>query len=513
MVKYLDNNSGFAEWARNQNEQKQRSKFGTFVWWAVLFAATFMLVSYCTGPEDKSAIRNQQSAIVETPLTIPTTSISDEKISANVQGIRISNIALTDYKDGDANVVLLGDSAYAEVGLIANGTTAPTATTLWRATRMANNNSQMWRNPDGIDFVRNFTVTDYTITITDEIKNNSNRDVSFAPFVRILRGAGDSTAVDTGAVAYANDDVEYANWKDKAYIYKTNSGFAGFADQYWETIAQIASPDQTITTDKVGEQYRVEYNAAPLNVMAGQTATITTKIFAGPRDPRVLASSGIDGIADTMDYGWFWFLSQPMLWAMNALHGFVGNYGIAIILLTIVLRLIMWPLTRKSYTSMAAMQKMQPEMQRIQKLYGNDKMRMQMELIKLYQTHKISPMSAFVPMLLQIPIFFALYKALLISVPMRGAGFLWMADLSVMDPYFILPILMGATMWWQQRLQSPAAGANADGPAAQMQKTMKWMPLMLTVLFAWMSAGLVLYWTVSNLFGIGQMYVIKRNAK
>lgn len=161
---------------------------------------------------------------------------------------------------------------------------------------------------------------------------------------------------------------------------------------------------------------------------------------------------------------------------------------------------------------MMAMQKMQPEMARIQKLYANDKARLQMEMLRLYQTHKTSPMSGCLPMLIQIPIFFALYKALLISVQMRSAHFLWISDLASMDPYFILPILMGATMWLQQYLQAPTAQKNApaNDPAAQTQRVMKWMPLIFTVMFAWMPAGLVLYWTISNVFGIGQMYYIKK---
>lgn len=153
-------------------------------------------------------------------------------------------------------------------------------------------------------------------------------------------------------------------------------------------------------------------------------------------------------------------------------------------------------------------------MQRIQKLYGNDKMRLQMEMMKLYQEHKTSPMSGCLPMLIQIPIFFALYKALLVSVQMRSAHFLWISDLSAMDPYFILPILMGATMWLQQRLQSGAKKiANGNDAVAQTQKMMQWMPILFTIMFAWMPAGLVLYWTVSNIFGIAQMEIIKRQTK
>lgn len=190
------------------------------------------------------------------------------------------------------------------------------------------------------------------------------------------------------------------------------------------------------------------------------------------------------------------------------------NYGVAIIIMTIFLRLLMWPLTRKSYTSTLAMQRMQPELARIQKLYANDKMRLQMEMMNLYKTHKTSPMSGCLPMLLQIPIFFALYKALLVSVQMRNAQFLWINDLASMDPYFILPILMGATMWLQQYLQTgKTKDTDKNNVAAQTGRVMKWMPIIFTVMFAWMPAGLVLYWTVSNIFGIFQMMIIKKNLK
>jgi YidC/Oxa1 family membrane protein insertase len=195
----------------------------------------------------------------------------------------------------------------------------------------------------------------------------------------------------------------------------------------------------------------------------------------------------------------------------------------------------MGPLTKKSYTSMAAMQKIQPELQRIQKQYAHDKPRLQAEMMRAYQANKTSPMSGCLPMLIQIPIFFALYKALLISVPMRHSGFLWINDLAASDPTSLfnlfgllpygvpswlmigaLPLIMGATMWYQQRLQTPSVQNAAPGqsnPMAQSMKMMKWMPLFFVVLFAWMPAGLVLYWTVSNMCGIGQMWWIKRTEK
>jgi len=220
------------------------------------------------------------------------------------------------------------------------------------------------------------------------------------------------------------------------------------------------------------------------------------------------ASNSISGIDRTLDYGFFGFLSRPFLWTLLRLHDFVGNYGIAIILLTLMIRGLMWPLTKKSFKSMAAMQKIQPEMQRIQKLYGDDKLRMQQEIMQLYRTHKANPFGSIGIMFLQIPIFFALYKALLIAVELRHAGFLWLPDLSVRDPYFILPILMALTMWLQFRLN--AVGKNSDLPGMKM---MKYMPWIFAVLFAFMPSGLVLYWTASNIVGIFQLWLMKRSEK
>lgn len=532
MVEYLDNskNSGFNQWiAGQQKSGTKTSKFSGFLWWTVVFVLAWWLFSMWVAPK-KNVETNTINTVENRVPSVPVGMFFEdgkngEIMQGNVRGIRFENIKLKNYKKtklSEESICLLCNkgNAFVEVGFIANGTMAPTIDTEWdkKVDYKNNYNRKLmaYRNSDGIEFHREISAKDYVITVKDEIKNNSSKKVSFAPYVKIVReGEDKSVAVATGGMAYVNSGMERNSWNSldkKSYAYQTTNGFIGFADQYWETVASIESPDQTILMKKSDTRYQVDTNAAPVNVAAGKSVTVQTKIFAGPRDPKILsvASSSIPGIEKTMDYGWFWFLARPMLWALNALNNLVLNYGLAIVLLTIMLRLVMWPLTRKSYTSMAAMQKMQPEMQKIQKLYANDKMRLQMEMMKLYQTHKTSPMSGCLPMLLQIPIFFALYKALLISVPMRQAGFLWIHDLSLMDPYFILPVLMGVTMWWQQHLQGTSNKSSGTDPMAQTQKVMKWMPILFTFMFAWMPAGLVLYWTVSNVFGIIQMYIIKR---
>lgn len=525
MVKYLDNNSGFRQWNANRATSApatKKSGFSSFLWWVVIIMAAWWLATALMRPHTDNINAVSNETIIDVS-GVPTSDVSSDKISATVRGIRVSDIALADYAADagtadDARVTLLsGDNDFIEAGYVATMAT-PAPDTIWTE----RDGAYTWRSPDNVTFTRRVTADGYLITITDEIRNGTAHDVSLTPYSRIVRGndVKSNSGVDTGLMAYVNSDLENANWHKldkKSYAYSTTNGFIGFADQYWETVAQIDRPDQTMRAKKSGDKYQADASAGAVTIAPGATDTVTYHIFAGPRDQRVLSdlSATIAGIDDTIDYGWFWFLARPMLWVLNTLNSIVMNYGVAIIIMTILLRLLLWPLTRKSYTSMIAMQKMQPEIARIQKLYANDKLRMQMEMMRLYQTHKTSPMSGCLPMLIQIPIFFALYKALLVSVPMRGAHFLWLRDLAAMDPYFILPILMGATMWLQQYLQSNATrkAMNTNDAMAQTQRMMRWMPLIFTVLFAWMPAGLVLYWTVSNLFGILQMYIIKRTGK
>ena len=520
MVKYLNNNnSGFAAWNANKNNTKKRGGLLGIMWWFVVFMIAWWAIGVMFGKHTSNAPVAESNVAIVDVSNVPVYEIVSDKITANVQGLRIFDIDLLDFKSNsksaDTVKLLSGEDAYAEIGVIGVGTAAPTADTIWKS----DDNVYTWRNSDGVVFNRTVTVNDYVITVNDEIKNDTKKDYAFTPYARIQRENDNvsSAGVYTGLVVFVNGDVEHDDWRaiaKKPRAYTTTNGFMGFVDQYWETVVDVDSPDQTIRAQKYGDLYQSDVNARAVNIAAGESANIKTLLYTGPRDSSVLkaASGQISGIDKTVDYGWFWFLAMPMLWLINAINSVVMNYGIAIIIMTILLRLLLWPLTRKSCTSMAAMQKMQPEMQRIQKLYANDKARMQMEIMKLYQTHRTSPMSGCLPMLIQIPIFFALYKALLISVQMRNAHFLWISDLAVMDPYFILPILMGASMWLQQRLQSGATkSADKNDVAAQTQRAMRWMPIIFTVMFAWMPAGLVLYWTVSNLFGILQMYIIKRS--
>ena len=517
MVQYLDNNSGFAQWASMQNQKKPEKKFSFFKW-ALIFLLAWWVMGLWMKPQN-TEIANTAPVTVEQSSATKQTVAKDE-IDYEIQGLRISNIALKNHKKdatSNENVSLLNaENNFIEIGFVSTDTVVPNINTAWKNSE----DLMSWNNGKQINFSRKVSVEGYTITITDTIQNNSATEINVAPYIQIVKSTNEkmSGVVETGGVVYANSKLDYTHWNTlnkKSVAYSTVRGSLGFAEQYWETIASIDSNDQTISLKKSGDLYFAQTNVAPIKVAPKTSIDVNTYLFTGPRMANLLnaAAGKIPGIAETMDYGWFWFFAQPMLWMINWLFALVGNYGVAIILMTLILRILIWPLTRKSYVSMMMMQKMQPELQRVQKLYANDKARLQMEMMKVYQTHKTSPMSGCLPMLIQIPIFFALYKALLISVPMRSAHFLWISDLAAMDPYFILPILMGATMWLQQYLQSPKIKSGTNDITASTQRVMKWMPILFTVMFAWMPAGLVLYWTMSNLFGILQMYIIKKTSK
>ena len=517
MVQYLDNNSGFNQWMSGQ-AQKKPSRFSGLFWWVLLFLFAWWIIGAWFKPQNVE-IDNTNIATVEQS-NIATRSVENEDISFDVQGLRISKISLNkhqkDVKTQDKIALLSGNNNFIETGFVSADTKTPNINSQWEM----KSGLMHWNNGANVLFVRDIVTEGYVITVTDTIKNNSGCEIILNPYIQIATNTSEkmSSVIKTGGIVYANSKLDFTNWNKldkKSVAYSTVRGSLGFADQYWETVASMDANDQTISLKKSGDLYLAQSNVAPIKIAPKSELNIKTYIFAGPRMANVLNSVAdkIPGIDKTMDYGWFWFFAQPMLWMINWLFDFVGNYGVAIILMTLILRILIWPLTRKSFMSTVAMQKMQPELQRVQKLYANDKARLQIEMMKVYQTHKTSPMAGCLPMLIQIPIFFALYKALMISVPMRSAHFLWISDLAAMDPYFILPVLMGATMWLQQYLQTPKMSGNVSDAMASSQRVMKWMPVLFTVMLAWMPAGLILYWTMSNVFGIFQMYIIKKNTK
>jgi len=205
-----------------------------------------------------------------------------------------------------------------------------------------------------------------------------------------------------------------------------------------------------------------------------------------------------------VDYGWLWWIAQPLFWLLIKMYAFAGNWGVAIILLTLLIKAVFYKLSATSYRSMARMRVVQPKMQAIREQYADDKQKQSHAMMELYKKEKVNPMMGCLPVLVQMPVFIALYWVLMESVELRQAPFaLWINDLSVMDPLFILPLIMGASMWFMQKLNPPP-------PDPMQAKIMQWLPIMFTFFFLWFPAGLVLYWVVNNLLSMAQQYVITR---
>ncbi len=235
----------------------------------------------------------------------------------------------------------------------------------------------------------------------------------------------------------------------------------------------------------------------------GKTGEIGAKFYAGPKDQYRLRE--ISPYLDlSVDYGWLWWIAQPLFWLLTKIHAVVGNWGVAIILLTVLIKGAFFKLSAASYKSMANMRRVQPKMMEIREQYADDKQKQSQAMMDLYKKEKINPMGGCLPILVQMPVFIGLYWMLMESVELRQAPFfLWIKDLSVMDPYFVLPLLMGASMYFMQKLNPPP-------PDPMQAKIMQWMPVMFTFFFLWFPAGLVLYWLVNNLLSIAQQWVITR---
>ena len=239
-------------------------------------------------------------------------------------------------------------------------------------------------------------------------------------------------------------------------------------------------------------------------IAAGQAGSIVTALYVGPQEQERLKALA-PGLELAVDYGWLRVLAVPLFWVLDKIHGFVGNWGVAIIILTIIIKLVFYPLSAASYRSMARMKVMAPKLQRLKERYGDDRQKMHQAMIELYKTEKINPLGGCLPIVVQIPVFIALYWVLLLSVELRHAPFaLWIKDLSTPDPYYILPVLMGATMFIQTWL-------NPTPPDPMQARLMKIMPVAFSVFFFFFPSGLVLYWLVNNILSIAQQWQITRS--
>lgn len=282
--------------------------------------------------------------------------------------------------------------------------------------------------------------------------------------------------------------------------------WGGYESKYF--IAALISQQPSLTslhlTKDAGNVVSVSLEGPQNVIPPQQTGNFRYNLYVGPKDHNILKSVGV-GLENAIDFGsWIKWLALPLLKALKFIYGFVHNYGIAIIILTIFVKVLFWPLGNMSYRSMKGMQKLAPKINELREKFKDDKARLNQEVMSLYKIHKVNPMSGCLPIFIQIPVFFGLYKALLYSIELRHAPFfLWINDLSAKDPYYITPLLMGATMFLQQRM-SPSTGNEMQ------QKMMMWMPVVFTFLFLNFPSGLVLYWLFNNILSIGQQYHINR---
>ena len=287
-------------------------------------------------------------------------------------------------------------------------------------------------------------------------------------------------------------------------VYGKDTIWSGFEDKYFLGAAiPLEGAAEKIRIDRVGDYIENSMESPVFSLQPGTSRTFNYQLYFGPRDLDILKAADHQ-LSKAIDFGFFSLLAIPLLHILKFFYSFVGNFGVAIIVLTVIIKLLFWPLTQKSYSSMKAMQRLQPEMAKIREKFKNDRERLNREMMGLYKEHRVNPLGGCLPMVVQIPVFFALYKVLLNSIELRHAPFaLWLTDLSTKDPYYITPLVMGATMFIQQKMTPSTMDLT-------QAKIFMFMPIIFTFLFLNFPSGLVIYWLVNNLLTILQQYFINR---
>jgi YidC/Oxa1 family membrane protein insertase len=500
-----------------------------------------------SAPSTPKALRNVAAALASTPrVTIHTPSLQG---SINLKGAQIDDLLLVNEKQTLAKdsppVRLLSplgapDAYIAEFGWSAQGTQVPTLDTIWTADNQqlvpghpVTLSAQM---PDGTRYQLKIGVDDgYLFTVQQSVLNGSGKPVAVRPIGLVSR-SGQSADKSTwtnhvGPIGVFDGKANYdVNWKDLdkngSASFNNVGGWLGFTDKYWLT---ALVPSSSVSADfrrSPSGGYQADYAAAPLSVAPGQAVTTQARLFAGAKEKSWLdryENAGIPKLTKAIDWGWFEFFMRPIFDVLMFLFHTLGNFGLAIIALTFIVRAIMFPIAQKQFQSMAAMRKLQPKMKAVQERFKDDKQRQQQEILKLYQTEKVNPAAGCLPIVLQIPVFYALYKVLVVSVEMRHQPFiLWIKDLSAADPltpvnlfgllHFappamlaigVLPILVGLTQFLSMKLNPQPM----DPAQAQMFAIMPWFLVFIMAPFA---AGLQLYWITNNLLTMAQQWWLYR---
>ncbi len=477
--------------------------------------------------------------------------------SINLKGARFDDLKLKNYHltvDPSSPIIeLLSpanlDNGYiAEFGFVGNEASGavPGPDTIWstESGTLAPDSPVVltWINDKGVEFTRTIAVDEhYLFTIEDSVANTGDAAVSVSPYGRVTRfEKPDLTGIwilHEGLKGYIGEDglqeIEYDDVAEASTITpaKATTGWLGFADKYWAT-AMVPAQGREFQSrftyrDDGGVRYQADFLSDPITIQPGETQTTEQLLFAGAKEVPVIDSYqeayNITHFDLMIDWGWFFFLTKPMFFVLDYFYKMFGNFGISILLTTVLVKLIFFPLANKSYKSMAAMKKFQPKIEELKQKFGDDRQGMQKAMMELYRKEKINPVAGCWPMLLQIPVFFALYKVLYITIEMRHAPFFgWIQDLSAPDPTSIFnlfgllpfdppamlmigiwPLIMGFTMFLQMRM-------NPTPPDPTQAMIFNWMPVVFTFMLATFPAGLVIYWAWNNTLTILQQGLIMK---
>ncbi len=473
--------------------------------------------------------------------------------SVNPVGARIDDITLKAHNESikqDSGPVRLfspqGTPAqqFAQFGWVGEGVKVPGPQTVWQAEGGPLSPDSpvilRWDNGEGQLFAINLSVdANYMITAEQTVANTAGGPVVVRPFALINRTSKTASAstwiLHSGPIGHFGDGVQFGPDyddldEDGPDAPEGRASWIGFTDIYW--MAALApekgSDPQAGFRANGNDTYRADLIYQPVTVAAGQQVSRTTQLFVGAKDNAILngyEEAGITGFGNAIDWGWFGVIERPILWLLKQLYSLVGNFGVAIMLLTVIIRLLLFPIAQKQFSSMAAMKAIQPKMKAIQERYKDDKQKQQQEIMALYKKEGVNPLAGCLPLLLQIPIFFGLYKVLMLSIEMRHKPFaLWIDDLSAPDPAHILnlfgllpfdvpsliaigplAVLLGVTMWLTFRL-------NPTAMDPMQQQIFNIMPWVLMFVMAPFAAGLLLYWVTNNVLTLAQQtYLYSRH--
>ncbi|EFM93702.1 Inner membrane protein oxaA [Actinobacillus pleuropneumoniae serovar 11 str. 56153] len=370
---------------------------------------------------------------------------------------------------------------------------------------------------DGVLYTKTFVLKrgSYDVAVNFNVKNQTAATVEVQPYGQIkhtlLESSGSLTMPTYTGGAYSSAETNYKKYSfqdmEKANLdINTKAGWVALLQHYFVS-AWVPNQDaeNTIYSRTNNGIATIGYRGPVTTIAPNSEATITSQLWTGPKDQKEMEATAAN-LDLTVDYGWVWFIAKPLFALLTFIQSIVTNWGLAIIGVTIVVKTILYPLTKAQYTSMARMRMLQPKIQEMRERFGDDRQRMSQEMMKLYKEEKVNPMGGCLPILIQMPIFIALYWTFMEAVELRHAPFFgWIQDLSAQDPYYILPLLMGASMFLLQKM-SPSPVTDPV-----QQKVMTFMPVMFTVFFLWFPSGLVLYWLTSNIITIVQQWLIYRN--